>query len=457
MSTTEIINLSMNLCAFIISFMLLIATLLAGNLRQQVYRWFFVMVILSLLTLTLEFLIVSWAGTPGTVITLWIAIFDFSTYVFGAVQFVALAFYMYEYLRTKRRMSRKLLVLVACCSVGMVVLAVVAQINGMYGWLDEMNEYHQQDTYWIFGILPSLCLGACVVVVLRSVSVLQPREWIALLLYPVVAFICYVVEIAYADLWLAYFGGALALFFIYINIQAGLGQQLKAKEAELAESRIAVMLSQIQPHFLYNALAAISRLCYDNPKAYEALLTFSTYLRVNMDSLNQKTPIPFEKELEHVRQYVFLEKLRFEERLTIVYEIETTDFAIPPLTLQPMVENAVRHGINQKRAGGTVRIRAEEKGGGYLITVADDGIGCDLDAALKSGGAHTGIANVQGRLAAMCGGRLTVTSQPGSGTVAVITIPKGKDSSRNPLMAPDSPNQRRRQGGGKHEHHRGGR
>lgn len=425
MSTLEIINLSMNLCAFIITFMLLIATLLGGNLNQQVYRWFFVMVTLSLLTLILEFMIVSWEGTPGVTVARWIGLFDFVTYVIGAVQFVALSFYLYEYLRTKRNMSKKLIVLVACASAGMVLQAVIAQINGMYGWLDEMNGYHQQNTYWIFGILPIFCLGTFVIVVLQSISALKPREWLALLLYPVVAIICYVLEAAYTDLWPVYFGGALALFFIYINIQVGLGQQLKDREAELAESRIAVMLSQIQPHFLFNSLSAISRLCHDNPQAQEALLIFSEYLRANMHSLNQKTPIPFKKELEHVRQYLWLEELRFDERLTIAYEIGATDFALPPLTLQPMVENAVRHGITKKRDGGTVRIHTEEKDDSYQITVTDDGVGCDLAAALKDGNAHTGIANVRERLAAMCGGQLMVESTPGSGTVATLIIPKG--------------------------------
>ncbi len=196
-------------------------------------------------------------------------------------------------------------------------------------------------------------------------------------------------------------------------------------EKELADSRVSIMLSQVQPHFLYNALGAIDRLCFEDPgEAHKAILMFSNYLRWNMDSLTQKTLIPFEKELEHTRQYLALEKLRFEERLAIEWEIEADEFMVPVLTLQPIVENAVRYGATKRPGGGRLSVRSEETNESFRITVRDNGPGFDPEAPFSEDRSHTGIANVRGRLQSMCGGELLIQSAPGMGTTAVIEIPK---------------------------------
>ena len=153
-------------------------------------------------------------------------------------------------------------------------------------------------------------------------------------------------------------------------------QELKAGQ------RIQIMLSQIQPHFLLNSLEVIRRLYRKNPeKADKALLKFERYLRGNMDSLTREGLIPFRTELEHTRTYLELEQLRFPDELHIVYDLQCTEFSLPPLTLQPLAENAVRHGVREKTSGeGTVTIAAREYGDRYEISVTDDGNGFDPDA-----------------------------------------------------------------------------
>lgn len=199
-------------------------------------------------------------------------------------------------------------------------------------------------------------------------------------------------------------------------------------ENELTQSRIAVMLSQIQPHFLYNSLGAIQRLCTKDPKlAEETVIEFTNYLRGNMSSLSMQKPIPFEIELQHVENYLALEKKRFGERLHVVYEIHTTNFTIPVLTLQPIVENAVRHGVTKRDDGGTVTIRTEESDANFIITIADDGVGFEPNNIKQDGQQHIGIENVRSRLTAMCGGTLTIQSKRDTGTAAILTIPKGDD------------------------------
>lgn len=221
--------------------------------------------------------------------------------------------------------------------------------------------------------------------------------------------------------------GALGLLVLYFNVQARHAAQ---GERELTDSRITVMLSQIQPHFLYNALASIQELIQIEPaKADQAIAEFSDYLRGNLDSLSVATLISFEKELNHTRHYLYLEQVRFEERLKIRYEIETTHFRLPTLTLQPVVENAVRYGVTKRPEGGTLTIATSETADAYLITVTDDGVGFDTDSPPGGGRSHTGIRNVRYRLHAQCRGELTIKSTPGVGTAAVIRIPK--DTPRN--------------------------
>lgn len=203
-------------------------------------------------------------------------------------------------------------------------------------------------------------------------------------------------------------------------------KRASALEAELLQSRIAIMLSQIQPHFLYNALSTIRSLCRRDPdKAELATIEFTKFLRGNMDSLTADKPISFAQELAHTQNYLALELLRFPKKLNIVYDIQTEAFRLPTLTLQPIVENAVRYGVSKRVNGGTVTISTQETERAFTVTVSDDGVGCDMNQTHEDGRTHIGISNVQLRLAAMCGGTLSIASTPNVGTQATITIPKG--------------------------------
>lgn len=217
----------------------------------------------------------------------------------------------------------------------------------------------------------------------------------------------------------------LSLLLLYAYMQKEQAQTLGQRALDLSKSDTERMLSQIQPHFLYNALVAVSQLCDISPTdAREMVSKFARYLKVNLDSLQQQAPIPFEDELDHTRIYLYIERKRFEERLAIDLDIRATDFRVPVLTLQPIVENAVRHGVTKRASGGTVRILSEDAGDAWRITVADDGVGFDSGAPARDGQRHVGIENVRSRLASVCAGSLDITSVPGSGTTATITIPK---------------------------------
>ena len=226
-------------------------------------------------------------------------------------------------------------------------------------------------------------------------------------------------------------GIALTLLSQILRLIAALRAQYYANleyehmQKELYEARVAIMVSQIQPHFLYNSLTSIAMLCTKDPKrARTATINFADYLRGNMNSLKERNPVPFKQELAHLKKYLMLEEMRFGDLLHIEYDIQCSDFLIPQLSVQPLVENAVKHGVGMKEDGGTVTISALETADSYRVEVKDDGVGFDPGVPKNDGRSHVGMENVRSRLKEMVNGRVEITSEPGKGTTAVIIIPK---------------------------------
>ena len=197
----------------------------------------------------------------------------------------------------------------------------------------------------------------------------------------------------------------------------------KILSAELAESRIATMISQIQPHFIYNTLGTIEQLCITEPDAASKLVrNFSLYLRGNFSELDNAKPIMFSQEMNHVKHYTDIEQVRFPD-MTIQYDLRSVEFLLPALSVQPLVENAIKHGLMGLEEGGIVTISAYETVESYMVEVTDDGVGFDMNAGYDET-KHVGIKNIRGRIEAMCNGTLTIESKIGSGTKATIKIPK---------------------------------
>ncbi|MDD3412213.1 MAG: histidine kinase, partial [Eubacteriales bacterium] len=304
------------------------------------------------------------------------------------------------------------------------------------GWvftLDAANDYHRGSAYlpnllpYVFYIGAALSLG--VYSYFHAADENAKRRSLMVCAYLFLPVCGALVEANHFGTSWTWPFAVLSLLLIYMNIQQEhiTDEKLRAAvlETKLAESRTAIMLSQIQPHFLYNALAAIKQLCDEDPQAAKhATSEFADFLRGNMGSLTQTRPISFDMELAHTKNYLTLEQYRFQDRLRIVYDIGPTLFRLPTLTLQPIVENAVRYGVTKREEGGTVTIMTREEPDCYCVIVKDDGVGFDPYEAKKDGRTHIGIDNVKDRLAKMVGGTLEIVSVPDIGTTATITIPK---------------------------------
>lgn len=212
-------------------------------------------------------------------------------------------------------------------------------------------------------------------------------------------------------------------FYIWLHLQF----VREHEQALLAEQRIRIMMTQIQPHFLFNTLSIIRSLCAKDPStAIGTIEKFSRYLRQNLESLNQTKLIPLKKELEHTRIYTDIEQQRF-PNTHVNYVVEDEDFRLPALTIQPLVENAIRHGV-RGRDDGIVDITVRREENAHVIIIADNGVGFDVNKPGDDKEQHIGMENVKARIGQMCGGTMTVESCVGEGTTVTLRIPVGEGS-----------------------------
>lgn len=257
----------------------------------------------------------------------------------------------------------------------------------------------------------------CVAGVVADIIVYYVRGTSSGLLFSLLGFLLYIVFMG------------ITMMFLYGEQEMQLAEKnrlLAENERQLTESRIATMISQIQPHFIYNTLGTIGQFCLEDPeKAADLVQEFSLYLRGNFTELDNSMPIRISQEIEHVRHYVGIEQIRFPD-MQVEYDLQAGEFLVPALTVQPLVENAIKHGLMGLEEGGKVVISTYETKEAYVVCVKDDGVGFD-QAVLSDGQPHVGIKNIRGRLEAMCGGTLTIDSTPGCGTMAQIMIPKEEE------------------------------
>lgn len=270
------------------------------------------------------------------------------------------------------------------------------------------------------------------IITLVYIKRLSPASAFSHICYEIVPIIVAFIDLVY-DTSFIFIAISVLLFTDYISVSHSRDlkileqkQHLAEQEKQIALEQTKITVSQIGPHFLYNSISSIMALCKKNPdKAVNGLADFSDYLRENMRFITVDTPITFERELSHVKTYVRLEKLRFEEKLNVVYDIEVNDFLLPALSVQPLVENAIKHGIGQKETGGTVKIATRKVVGGIIVQIIDDGVGIYTVASHNEASQkeHIGIENVKSRIESLCGGTLEIESKSNIGTTVTIFLP----------------------------------
>ena len=411
----------------LVTLFLLIGSVTDVNRTRTFMKHFIILLISNLFMQLGEAGIWFFGGVPENVTVLKVS--ALMSFVFSYVLIASYTYCLLYFVREKKTVSLLPGHIIAgvCCF--FIILSIVSFFNGIFFSYDACGNFVYGPLYGLVRVFDLIGIIWEILFVLRYKKILNLRVTLFLITFTVLPLAAMSLQFLW-DPTPEYLATTLSLVVIYILFHGEIANRLIENEKQLAkaekqlyESRISVMLSQIQPHFLYNSLNAIRGLCRkDSEQAREAIGSFAEYLRGNMDSLNKREPIPFIRELSHIENYLKLEKFRFGDELKVNYDIKEKNFFIPALSVQPLVENAVKHGICEKENGGTLTLKTYRDGEYIVIEVSDDGIGFDAEKLISEDKerSHIGIQNTRERLKQMIGASLTIESLPGKGTVAKI-------------------------------------
>lgn len=415
------LNVSLLLFSALVSFFLLFGVLMSRVRNRLFLRKAIALLLAQILMQLGEAGIWYWNGNPDNA---WlIKLCCFLSFGMGLVVTTLFVYCFVDILERQGRVNRLPADCVAgLCAVGFA-LVVVSFFNGIFFDVNAAGYFIDGPyAHWV-GYFDIINFVVMVLFVFYYRQLLTLKGFGMLLIY------CglHLGAILLEDIWYPvplYLASTLALMVMFNFFHEALAEEYLEKEKELMESRITLMISQIQPHFLYNSLNSIYHLCdMDAKLAQQAIGNFSEYLHHVLGSLKRTSPVLFDQELQNVKAYLELEQLRFDD-LRIVYQIEASNFFVPALSVQPLVENAVKHGICSKEEGGTLVLTTREQAGFFEIIVEDDGVGFDITKLKDDGEIHLGVQNVKQRVEAMVGGSLEIMSTPGVGTTAIIRLPK---------------------------------
>lgn len=320
-------------------------------------------------------------------------------------------------------MSKIYMKVVTCMGALHVLGCILTPSTGLYYVISDENIYYRGKGVALASLLPIIVYVMVTILIIQFFKKLRMRVIVSLLSYMWIPGIGQLIQNLFRGVATLNPAITLSILIMFINLQLDRDVRNEQDKQKLTEANIKIMLSQIQPHFLYNTLAIIRGLCTEDAgKAKEAINDFSVFLRANMDSLTYELPISFEQEFKHVKSYLNLIQQMYGNGVNVEYDIQTTQFRLPALSMQPLVENAVHKGLRKKEGGGTIKIKTEENEKYYQIVISDDGVGFCMDILKEEG--HVGIKNVRERLYTMCGGILSIESKIGEGTDVFIKIPK---------------------------------
>ena len=292
--------------------------------------------------------------------------------------------------------------IVGALSLADVALMIVSTFNGCVYIVSSTGEYEN-------GPLNFLVQALSVAILLTDVIMLliyrksMPTKRVVLFI------LCFV------------FSSFVQLVFFEIVVLYDQVKRYSERKKEMERQKASLLVMQMRPHFIYNVMTDIYYLIpQDADKAQQVTLDFTNYLRGNFTAIAKSETIPFDEELAHVQAYLAVEQVRYEDKLSVTFDTPHTSFRLPPLTLQPIVENAVKYGIDPERDSISVTISSKATEDGSIITVEDTGLGL---SNVDNGEPHIALDNVKERLKLFVGGTLTLSPREGGGTIVTVFIP----------------------------------
>ena len=308
------------------------------------------------------------------------------------------------------------------------LLLVIAQFTNSIYYFTPDNSYHRGPYFSILLMPAVLLLLVNLIALLRRRKKMAPINFKAFLVYLLLPLIATASQMFTFGIQLIVLAISLAalILFLYTLHQAA-ANELSQKTA-LLEQEYLIKSVQIPQHFIYNTLTNIYYLCdIDAKKAQSVVDSFTTYLKKNFSSIDKNGSISFNDELEHTRAYLEVVKARYEDLLFVDYDIENSSFNLPPLTLEPLVENAVKHALDPDLGPLHIWIRTLKEDGNNIIIVENSGKNFPLEdfnsENCNNTGIHVGLKNIQSRLSALCNGQLIIEKRTEGGTKVSILIP----------------------------------
>lgn len=336
-------------------------------------------------------------------------------YIMNNVEVLLLFWYARNYIKIDSQSGKVLSILNRSLFGLFVLLDIINIFTGIFFTAE--NGVYQRSKTMIISQGYQAIMFALIIVMAVTNKKLCVREKVAFCAYCLLPLVAIELQNIYKGYAIAYASiiVAIEILFLFLSVQNSI--DLAKEEQKNKDAQVKLMLSQIQPHFMYNSLSAISTLITIDPnKAQEALDNFTAYLRANLSSISETRLIPFEDELKHIKTYIALEKMRFNDRINIIYDIQAQNFSVPPLTIQPLVENAIKHGILKKLEGGTIQIKTREVSEANIVEIIDDGVGFNMEDVDFKSNIHFGMNNIKYRLNTMCSADVVVESEIGKGT-----------------------------------------
>lgn len=374
-------------------------------------------------------------GKPGTLAFYMVRISNFDVFLSNFALGIVLAFYVTRLIvggdSEKKRRWRNLICLIGAAG---AVLLIISQFTGLYYYFDESNIYHRASLYWLNMFIAFLMILNSVIMVMRFRKNIHRVSYIAVLIYLVFPLLMVVVQLFVYGISLTNIANAMAMLFLVLVHESDKSsriieqeQLLSSQKVEISEARVNLMISQIQPHFISNTLLTIQGMYNEgSEKADEIMNSFIHYLQQSFSELSSNKSVGVSSDIKHAINYSKIAMARWPD-MTIEYDIMCESFSVPAMTIQPLVENAVRHGLLPLESGGRVLVSTYEDEKYNYISVTDNGVGFDVDNPVpkyQDGRAHIGLSNIRDRIRLMCDGEMKIKSAPGEGTEVIIKIPK---------------------------------
>ncbi len=311
-----------------------------------------------------------------------------------------------------------------------IVGAVLLIINELYPFIyriDEMGRYMRMPYFfWLPSLIGLTGLLTTLGVALQYSKYMLTVERAAVVSFLTLPLIGIVIKLFYPETPFVTLAIVISVIILFISYETSYVHFLVEEEKRLGEEKLKLVNQQMKPHFIFNTLTLIRYQCLTAPQeAAQTVAEFSNYLRDITDYLTDNDNISVETELEIVKNYLRIQSKRFGDRIRIEYDIDETDFDVPPFSIQTLVENAVHHGFESGQIDhGTIKVSTKKGRDKRIVTVEDNGVGFDTNELKNKSKNSVGIVNTKNRVEIMCKGELIIESEPGKGTRAIIVIPE---------------------------------